>query len=135
MYPTGNVGQSNRVPDIRARSPDTWVYVEVTQPEQSEAGRRAQSVLRATVDLMEGIKQSFNSEPPERSSRRSFSTKAPALVTPSKLASRCPVLTTASVAPTPTSLAKPPLLQIGWGRALACPDAGRPWRRALSLPA
>ena len=63
-------------------------------------------MLRATVDLMEGIKQSFNSEPPERSSRRSFSTKAPALVTPSKLASRCPVLTTASVAPTPASLAR-----------------------------
>jgi hypothetical protein len=52
------------------------------------------------------------------------------LVTPSKLASRCPVLTTASVAPTPTSLAKPPLLQIGWGRALAvlmraAPGGGR----------
>lgn len=40
MYPAGNVGQSNRVPDIRARSPDDpWVYVEVTQPDQSEAWR------------------------------------------------------------------------------------------------
>jgi hypothetical protein len=63
MYPAARVGQSNRVPDIRARSPDdTWVYVEVTQPEQSEAGQRAQSVLQAVVDLVEGIKQPFTLE-------------------------------------------------------------------------
>jgi hypothetical protein len=30
MYPAACVAQSNRVPDIRARSPDPWVYVEVT---------------------------------------------------------------------------------------------------------
>jgi hypothetical protein len=63
MYPAGNVGQSNRVPDIRARSPDdTWVYVEVTQPDQSEAWRRAQSVLKAVVDLVDVIKQPFTLE-------------------------------------------------------------------------
>jgi hypothetical protein len=63
MYPAGNVGQSNRVPDIRARSPDdTWVYVEVTQPDQSEAWRRAEAVLRAAVDLVDGIKQPFTLE-------------------------------------------------------------------------
>jgi hypothetical protein len=62
MYPVACVGQSNRIPDIRARSPDTWVYVEVTQPDQSEAWRRAQSVLRAVVDLVDGIKQPFTLE-------------------------------------------------------------------------
>jgi hypothetical protein len=62
MYPVARVGQSNRMPDMRARSPDTWVYVEVTQPDQSEAARRAQSILRAAVDLVEGIKQPFTLE-------------------------------------------------------------------------
>ena len=59
MYPPG---QSNRIPDIRATSPDPWVYVEVTQPNQSEADRRADRRLRAVVDLAEGIKQPFTLE-------------------------------------------------------------------------
>jgi hypothetical protein len=62
MYPVACVGESNRVPDIRARSPDTWVYVEVTHPDQSEAGRRAEWVLQAVVDLVDGIKQPFTLE-------------------------------------------------------------------------
>jgi hypothetical protein len=54
MYPplTG----SYRKPDIRARSLETWVYIEVTQPRRSEARRRAEAALRAVTDLVERIK-------------------------------------------------------------------------------
>jgi hypothetical protein len=38
------------------------VYVEVTRPDQSKAYRRAQSMLRAVTDLVEGIKLPFTLE-------------------------------------------------------------------------
>jgi hypothetical protein len=57
MYPIVRVGQSDREPDIRARCPDPWVYVEVTDPNQSEAYRRAESVLKAVARLAHEIKQ------------------------------------------------------------------------------
>jgi hypothetical protein len=62
MYPAACVGRSNRVPDIRVRSSGTWVYVEVTQPEKSGSGRRAQLILKAVVDLVHGIKLPFTLE-------------------------------------------------------------------------
>jgi hypothetical protein len=62
MYPVGCVEGSNRIPDIRVRSPDPWVYVEVARPDQSEAGRCAASVLQAVVDLVVEIKQPFTLE-------------------------------------------------------------------------
>jgi hypothetical protein len=65
MYPTACVGQSNRIPDIRAvlsDTPDPWVYVEGAQPGLSDAGRRAQSVLGAVADLVYQIKQPYTLE-------------------------------------------------------------------------
>ena len=67
MYPAACdppvcVEKSSRVPDIRAGSPDAWVYIEVTQPNQSDAYRRAHSVLRAVTNLVEGIKLPFTLE-------------------------------------------------------------------------
>jgi hypothetical protein len=38
------------------------VYVEVTQPDQSEAAQRAQSLLKAVLDLIDGIKQPITLE-------------------------------------------------------------------------
>jgi hypothetical protein len=63
MYPAGCVAQSNRTPDIRiGSSSGAWVYVEVAAPNQSEAGRRIQSVLQAVVDMVEGIRLPFTLE-------------------------------------------------------------------------
>lgn len=56
LYPT--VG--NRVADFRARDGDAvWTYVEVTQPDWSEATERARTVLDRVTALATNIKKSF----------------------------------------------------------------------------
>jgi hypothetical protein len=63
MYPpVARVGKTDRIADIRVGSANAWVYIEVAQPNQSKAYRRAQSVLRAVTDLVEGIKLPFTLE-------------------------------------------------------------------------
>ena len=63
MYPVVSVGESHRVPDIRARSTEaTWLYIEVTQPEVSKAGQRVRSAVLAVADLAETIRQPYTLE-------------------------------------------------------------------------
>jgi hypothetical protein len=63
MYPpVARDGKTDRIPEFRVGSPNAWVYVEVTRPDQSKAYQRAQSALRAVTDLVEGIKLPFTLE-------------------------------------------------------------------------
>ena len=60
LYPRVAIGSSERKADFRVRQHnDIWTYVEVTQPDFSEAYNRANSLLQHIASLVTDIKKSF----------------------------------------------------------------------------
>ena len=74
LYPKVSVGTKTRVPDFQIRQADegSWTYVEVTQPNESEAQKRVREVLDRLLIPLESIKKScaleifFRREPTDK---------------------------------------------------------------------
>lgn len=60
LYPKVLVDKKVRVPDFRIRQPDdvSWTYVEVTQPDESDAQKRVKEVLDRLLTPLESVKKS-----------------------------------------------------------------------------
>jgi hypothetical protein len=60
VYPRISIGSGYGEPDLRVREgQEPWTYVEVAQPNQSEAHERAQSILQRLTSVVSKIEKSF----------------------------------------------------------------------------